>query len=61
MNSLEQIRKHKAELENNYQVARIGVFGSAAREEATETSDIDILVEFTEDVDLFHFIRLQRY
>jgi predicted nucleotidyltransferase len=61
MNPLEQIRKHKAELANDYHVARLGVFGSVARGEATITSDVDILVEFTEDVDIFQFIKLQQY
>jgi hypothetical protein len=34
-----------------------------ARGEATETSDIDVLVEFEEgrQVGLFEFVRLQRY
>ena len=47
------------ELCNSYQVARLGVFGSFARGEASEVSDVDILVEFTECPDLFHFVRLQ--
>ena len=32
---------------------RIGVFGSYAREEDTQQSDIDILVDFTEPITLF--------
>jgi len=61
MNPAEQIREHKIELKYRYQVARLGIFGSFARNEATESSDVDILVEFSETVDLFHFVRLQSY
>jgi len=41
------LRKHKPELQRKYPVARFGVFGSYARGEATEKSDIDIAVEIT--------------
>jgi len=51
MHTLQQIlytlRKHKPELQRRYPVARLGVFGSYARGEATEKSDIDIAVEIT--------------
>ena len=38
------------------------LFGSAARDEAKDTSDIDILVEFEPDakIGMFDFIRLRR-
>lgn len=37
-----------------YNVIKIGIFGSYAREEQTEKSDIDIIVEFDENTeDLF--------
>jgi predicted nucleotidyltransferase len=40
-------------------VARIGVFGSVVRGEATPESDIDILVEFREGEETFdHFMDL---
>jgi predicted nucleotidyltransferase len=53
------LREHLEELRNEYHVSRIGVFGSFARGEVKETSDIDILVEFDKAVGLFHFIDLQ--
>jgi len=59
VNPLERIRQHMPELRNSYQVARLGIFGSFARGEANEASDVDILVEFTDCPDLFHFVRLQ--
>jgi uncharacterized protein len=42
---LERLRAYKPELQKKYPVSRMGVFGSYARGEATETSDIDIAVE----------------
>lgn len=59
MHPTDCIREHLPELRDEYLVARIGVFGSFARGEATESSDVDILVEFSRRVDLFHFISLQ--
>lgn len=59
MNPSELIREHLPELRDDYLVSRIGIFGSFARGEATEMSDVDILVEFRETIDIFHFIRLQ--
>lgn len=61
MDPIELIREHATELHNDYRVAKLGIFGSFARGEATENSDVDILVEFIEPVDIFHFMRLQQY
>jgi len=58
-NPIQSLREHLDKLHNQYYVSRIGVFGTFARGEATETSDIDILVEFDRAVGLFHFIDLQ--
>ncbi len=56
MKSLEEVRgllqKHKAELKNRYGIAKIGIFGSYARNEQIEESDIDILVEFERPIGL---------
>ena len=49
------------ELHDKYKVSRIGIFGSMARGEAKETSDIDILVEFSEPVGMFHFFELKEF
>lgn len=46
-NILQKLRQHKPELQRKYPVDRLGVFGSYARGEATEKSDIDIAVEIT--------------
>lgn len=42
---LEKLKAMKTELNEKYQVTRIGIFGSVARNEATAESDIDIVVE----------------
>lgn len=39
----------------------LAIFGSTARNEATKTSDIDILVDFDTKKDLFGFIDLKFY
>ena len=50
---------HKGEL-SAMKVRSISVFGSVARNEATSKSDVDLLVEFSAPVGLFHFARLRR-
>ena len=54
---LEQSQK---ELSERYHVASLILFGSVARDEARPESDVDILVEFSQPVGLFHFIELQQ-
>ena len=39
---LEFLKSHKSELNNRFGVTKIGLFGSYARNEATDKSDIDI-------------------
>lgn len=42
---LQTLRSNKAALQKKYPIAQLGVFGSFARDEATQSSDIDIAVE----------------
>jgi predicted nucleotidyltransferase len=42
----EILRRHKKELHENFGVKSIAIFGSYARGEEGELSDVDILVEF---------------
>ena len=56
----ESLKALKAKLAEDYAVQRIGVFGSFARNEQTDNSDIDILVEFSHPVG-YEFFRLQRF
>lgn len=48
-------------LAHDYQVKRLGIFGSMAKGKDTAKSDIDILVSFTSSPGLFEFIRLEDY
>ncbi len=57
----EVLRKHKKELKEKYKVKSIAIFGSYARGEQKETSDIDILVEFYKTPDLIEFVDLKYY
>lgn len=60
-NIIQKINSEMPNLREKYQVERLGVFGSVARDESAADSDIDILVEFTTPVGFFHFIRLENY
>jgi predicted nucleotidyltransferase len=42
---LEYLRQHRQELKEEYGVVKIGLFGSVARGEETDQSDVDIAVE----------------
>lgn len=44
---LEFLRLHRRHFEEKYSVIRIGLFGSVLRGAADDTSDVDILVEFS--------------
>ena len=54
--------KAQKDLIRRYSVDSIYLFGSVARNESTDTSDVDLLVEFNPDarVSLFQFTRLRR-
>jgi uncharacterized protein len=55
------IRNNKPEMEALYGVQRLGLFGSYVRERPRKKSDIDILVAFSRDIDLFDFLDLREY
>ena len=52
---LKILAEHRDELHQRFGVKSLALFGSVARGEATETSDVDLLVEFEHPVGLFHF------
>jgi hypothetical protein len=41
-------------------VKRLRIFGSVARDEATEASDLDLIVDYVRKPDLLDFIHLQQ-
>lgn len=49
----DSLSKYKAQIK--------GIFGSVARGEESESSDIDVLVDFKEDADLFDFVGLSLF
>ena len=40
------LKEHEMEIKKRFNVRKIGVFGSYARGEENETSDVDLVVEF---------------
>ena len=57
----ENIKKLKPILSRRFKVKRIGIFGSIVNGTARRSSDIDVLVEFSQGVDLLDFVALERY
>ncbi|MEB3290712.1 MAG: nucleotidyltransferase family protein [Leptolyngbya sp.] len=53
--------QHKPLLQERYRVEELGIFGSYVRQEQTESSDMDVLVEFSETPSLLKFINLENY
>ncbi len=44
------LSEHKQVLSAKYGITRLGIFGSTARNEATDASDVDIIVEMPPDL-----------
>jgi hypothetical protein len=65
MRDIERIKHilndHKSILEQEYMVKEIGVFGSYVKQMEKKSSDVDILVEFVEGIDLLTFVHLKNY
>lgn len=48
------LTEHKQEFKEKYSVEKIGLFGSYARDEANENSDIDIIVKMPSSFDAYY-------
>jgi predicted nucleotidyltransferase len=46
------LESHKKVMQEKYNIKTIGIFGSVARGDATDLSDVDILVEFDKPIGL---------
>ena len=57
---IEEIKERVIPLLKKYGVKKAGIFGSYARGEQKENSDIDILVKISDDIGLLEIIRLKR-
>jgi len=65
MKTLEEVKQWLAQqkplLQERYKVRELGIFGSYVRQEQTATSDVDVLVEFSETPSLLKFVNLENY
>jgi hypothetical protein len=65
MKTLEEIKeiliKEKPFLKEKYGVKDVGIFGSYARGDQEDKSDLDLLVEFERPVGFFKFLELEEY
>jgi uncharacterized protein len=55
---LKELKNLKPNLEKQYGVTKIGIFGSIARNEIHENSDVDVVVEMREP-DLFYMVHIK--
>lgn len=55
---LRKLRALKPEIATRYKARKIGLFGSFVRGEQSRRSDIDVLVDFEEEADLFDLVGL---
>ena len=57
----DRLLQQKQILKEQYKVKRVGIFGSYARSEQTQKSDVDILVDYEEVPSLFSLLELEYY
>ena len=58
---IEIIKHNKKEISSRYGVKKLGLFGSYVKDRQRKRSDIDLLVTFDRDIDLFEFVDLRDY
>jgi uncharacterized protein len=58
---LKKIHLIKSVLINRFHIKKIGIFGSVARCQNTEKSDLDLIVDFSEPIGMMRFLELQDY
>ncbi|HHT9125917.1 MAG TPA: nucleotidyltransferase family protein [Candidatus Brocadiia bacterium] len=56
-----EIRRNLPFLRDKYKVKEIGIFGSYVKGEQRKRSDVDILIDFYETIDLFTFVELEDF
>ena len=59
--ALQILLAHENELRDQFGVRSLSLFGLVARDEATEASDVDVLVEFNRPTGYFGLIGLQEH
>lgn len=55
------LKTHRKEIEEKFGVVKIGIFGSFAKNENTDSSDIDIVVEIESDNNFRSFFGLKYF
>ena len=62
MKNIEELKRKienlKPLIKEKFKVKELGIFGSFARGEEREKSDLDLLVEFDKEADFFHLVGL---
>lgn len=60
---LEKLNTIKPQLERDFNITQIGIFGSYVRNEQTQDSDVDILIEYdrTKRMSLLKLARLENF
>ena len=48
--ALKLLQEHKQEFGERYGITKLGIFGSVARDEAVDSSDVDVVVEMAPDM-----------
>ena len=62
LSEIQQILKsNMAVFQTEYRITKLGIFGSYARGEQTETSDVDILVDYEKAPTLSKLVDLRAY
>jgi hypothetical protein len=56
---LSQLHEYKEKNKNKYQIVKLGIFGSIARDEHSKDSDIDIVVEL-EKPKMFNLVGIKQ-
>lgn len=56
-----ELRRLKPKVSRKFKVSRLGLFGSYVRGQAHQSSDVDVLVEFSGRIDLLDFVALEKY
>lgn len=57
-NEIKQKLATQRDLFKSYHISRVGLFGSFVHNTQNDNSDIDLLVDFKEPVDLFAYVNL---
>ncbi len=58
---MQLLKEQESILKERFKARIIGIFGSRARDEHREASDLDVLVAFDDDASLLDFVALAEY